>query len=266
MTFQEIKDQITADHNASLPTVSSISATAIYKIWINIAANAIWVMHQIFQKDQAALIELTERRRYGTVGWYASEALLFQLGDALTFNSTTGQFYYPTVNLPARIIKRSAVIENNLTGSLTMKVAKLSGLNLIPLTPVEQLAFINYIQDIKVAGTNIDVISLPADTINIVAEVFYDANILQPNLEIAIQAKLDEYRVNTEFNGIVLKNKLIDIIRELIGVDDVLFTTITGNYAGSPAVTIIREYNTTSGYFEFATNMLNSWTFTPRFV
>jgi hypothetical protein len=265
MTFQEIKNQILANHNALLPSVSSASATAIYLIWINIAANAIWAMHQIFQKDQAALIELTERRRYGTIGWYASEALLFQLGDALTFNSVTGQFYYPAVNLPARIIQRSAVIEDNLTGSLTMKVAKLNGVNLVPLTPIEQLAFTNYMQNIKVAGTNIEVVSLPPDTINIVANVFYDANILQPTLAQSIQAKLEEYRVNTEFNGIVLKNKIIDILREILGVDDVLFTDISGNYAGNTPTTIIREYSAVSGYFQFPADMISSWTFTPRF-
>lgn len=264
-TLEEIKDEITTEHETQLPQVASGSASAIYKLWINVVSNAIFGMEQIFAKDQANLIDLTERRRYGTVNWYASECLKFQLGDQLIFNSTTGQFYYAEIDESLQIIKRSAVIEDSTSGELIIKVAKQIASELAPLETIERLAFKSYIEEIKVAGTNITVISFAPDTINISAGVFYDGNILLADLQATILSTLNDFKVNAPFNGVVLVNDIIEALRSIDGIDDVHFNNITGQSTGSTPVAFDREYATTSGYFVYEANILNTWTFTPRY-
>ncbi|HRO75256.1 MAG TPA: hypothetical protein PLP27_03815 [Crocinitomicaceae bacterium] len=263
-TFEEIKSEIIAEKETRLPEITSTSATAVFMIWVNIVALAIFTFEQIFEKDKKALIDLTERRRFGTVDWYASEVKKFQFGHQLVFNSTTGQFYYQIDDETARVVVQSAVDEDATSGMLTIKVARLDNGELAPLLPEQLLALKSYLEEIKVAGTNIDLFSLNADVIDITAEIFYDGNLLQSDVETAINTALLAFKQNATFNGVVLKNDLIEVIRNVNGVDDVYFSALTGKTSiGSPTA-IVRHYDTLSGYFVYATDFMNSWTFTPR--
>lgn len=266
-TFEEIKQQMYDELAIQMPGLTSSSASSIYKVWINIVALAIFTHEQIFDYDKKNLLEETERRRYGTLSWYAGEALKFQNGETLTFNSDTGQYYYATVDEALQIVKKVAVFED-ITDEhpLTFKVAKAGTGGLEPLDPTELIAFKNYIEEIKVAGTAIEYVSLPADTLTIQSEVFYDGNLLVPDLKLKIQAALELYQVNSPFSGAIVKNEIIDLLRDIDGINDVYFNTITNTSFGSSPVTIMRESYTTSGYFVYPDDMIETWVFTPKHI
>jgi len=264
-TLEEIEQQITDEKTSRLPELNSSSSTAIYRLWISIVALAIFTFEQIFEKDKNDLIDLTERRRYGTLNWYADEVKNFQFGDELVVNSITGQFYYEEDHPEKRIVVQSAVNEEVNSGALTMKVARLNNGDLAPLLSDQMVALKNYLEQIKVAGTNIELLSLNPDEINLVAEVYYDGNLLPSDVSASIQEALVNYKENATFNGIILKNELIEIIRSIPGVDDVFFTTLTGKTSVGSPIVISRDYSALSGYFVFAPDFMDSWTFIPRF-
>lgn len=266
-TFEEIKAQMIAEKELKFPQLTTTSATGIWLLWINVVALAIFTFEQIFENDKAALIDLTERRRYGTADWYASEVKNFQYGHQLVFNSETGMFYYENDDPDTRIVAQSAVSEDSNSGILTMKVAQLVSGELTPLTSAQLVALNNYLELVKVAGTNIELFSLPADEINITAEIYYDGTLILDDVKTLIMQSLADFKNNAIFNGIVLRNDLIKAIRTVAnGVDDVYFTALTGKTSVSAPQNITRSYDTLSGYFVFAEDFMNDWTFTPRHV
>lgn len=267
-TLDDIKQQMIVEKNATpeLANLNSSSATAIWKLWINIVALAIFTFEQIFEKDKQALINITERRRFGTIDWYASEVKKYQHDHQLTFNSQTGEFYYPIDDGNARIIEQSAVTEDPQSGTLTMKLARIHNGDLAPLESSQLLGVTNYIESIKVAGTNIELLSINPDIINIVADVYYDGNITTNTLKSSITTALESFKKNTSFNGVILKNDLINTIRAVAGVDDVNFTILTGSTSVGSPISIVRNYYALSGYFVFTEDYIDNWTFIPRYA
>jgi hypothetical protein len=266
-TFEDIKAQMIAEKEAKIPQLTTTSSTGIWLMWINVVALAIFTFEQIFEKDKAALIDLTERRRYGTTAWYASEIKKFQYGHQLVFNSQTGMFYYEIDEPDARIVVQSAVSEDSSSGMLTVKVAQLVNDDLAPLTSLQLVALNSYLELIKVAGTNVELFSLPADEINITAEVYYDGNLILDDVKSFILDALMNFRNDAVFNGVVLRNDLIRVILSPEnGVYDVYFTDLTGKTSVSSPQNITRSYDTLSGYFVFAPDFMNDWTFIPKHV
>lgn len=267
-TFEEIKQQIIDEKEATseLSALNSTSATAIWKLWINVVALAIFTFEEIFEKDKDTLVNLTERKRYGTLDWYMEEVKKFQFDYQLVFNSETGEFYYPVDDENARIIAQSAVLEDSQSGNLTMKLARLNNGELAPLDSAQLVAVTNYIESIKVAGTNIELLTLNPDEINITANVYYDGNLQQSTVKTSILEALNEFKDNATFNGIILRNNLIEVIRNVTGVDDVYFTALTGKTSVGTPTNIDRDYNALSGYFVYANDFMDDWTFIPRYA
>ena len=264
-TFDEIVQQIAQKKNEKLPEANTTSLTGVWWIWANIVALAIHTFEQIVYAEQEKLQTQTERKRYGTTDWYADQTKIFQWGDPLVFDSDTGLYYYEPVDVSKQIVKRAAVNET-VDGKLIIKVAKEDNGILAPLDPLSELPLLlNYIQQIKVAGTVIDILSLSADSIDGVASIYYDGNYAQDDIKQAIETALTGYRDHLPFNGVVLKNELIDTIRAVEGIDDVFFDTLTGQPTGDVATAIVRNYNTKAGYFNYQEDWLDHWIFIPRF-
>lgn len=264
-TFEEIRNQIVIKKNELLPQLNSSSATAIWWLWANIAATAIFTFEQIFYTEKAALEKETEAKRYGSINWYALQVLKFQYGDVLVFDSDTGLFAYPVIDESKMIIARAAVNEGIQDKELLIKVAKYDvNDELVPLDAPEITALNAYLNDIRVAGVDFQVLSIPGDVIDGVADIYYDANYNLNDIQTAINNALTVYRDNFSFNGTLLKNDIIDVIRDVDGVTDVYFNTLTGQTGVLPAVTITRDYNTTAGYFNYQANWITNWNFIPK--
>ena len=136
----------------------------------------------------------------------------------------------------------------------------------MPLSVAELNSFYNYIEEVKVAGTSIDVLSQDGDVIDSIADVFYDGNYTIEQIKENINSSLTNYRLGLNTGGIILKNELIKAVIETPGVDDILFTALTVTAFGQAADNIVREHQLTAGYFNYAEEMINNWTFTPRSV
>lgn len=268
-TFDEILQEIVAKKNEKLPEINSTSKVAIWWIWANIVASVIFTFEQIFYKELSALETYSRNQRYGTLLWWPPKIIEFQLGDSLVFNSSTGQHGYSAIDESKKIIKQAAIVEG-LEGDLLIKVAKEDNGILVALDEVTELPHVkSYIREIKPAGTVTNIISVAGDEIGGTAIVYYDGNYLLTDIKTRVQAALDTFKYSIDFinfNGVILRNEFIDVIREIDGIDDFELTYFYGKPFGASEIEIDRKYATLAGYFNYADNWIdNNFTFIPRY-
>ena len=253
-TYNEIYQSIIDKKNstAELSGLDSISQTAIWKLLAHLTATAIFIFEGILYSEKSIIETQIERSKYGFIDWYSTEALSFQYGDSLVFDNTTGVYSYNEIDKTKKIIARAAAIENPITAQIGLKVAKDSGGSLIKLTVDELTAFSSYINTIKVAGTNIIIISDDADIISINGTVKFNAQYSESDISTAINAALNEYKLNFNYNGIIRRNDIIEVIRDVEGVVDFIPSVLSVQASGSSSVAIDDEYETYSGYFNYS--------------
>lgn len=207
-TIAEIQNEILIEKGKQsslngLTDSLSNSKTAIWKLWINIVATAIWVHEKVVEKN--ALIS-----RPHTLNWYREQALNFHYGIPLDPDSNNGMsliwkdgsYQFDTTALSedeieqAKIIKHCAVSEidletvlhpnrdiqeifsdyfHNKVGVVFIKVAtvkedKISRIDV----PNELFAFKEYIAKIKDAGNQVFITSDQGDNLKLNLNVYID--------------------------------------------------------------------------------------------
>jgi hypothetical protein len=205
-TIAEIQKDILdeKDKQLSLKTLTNDSKTAIWKLWINIVATAIWAHEKIVEKN--ALIS-----RPHTLNWYREQALNFHYGmpvDPDSSNSMSlvwrdGSYQFDTTDLSddaievSKIIKHCAVSEvdletvldpkktdpkeifsdyfHNKVGVVFIKVATVKDDKISRIdVPNELYAFKEYIAKIKDAGNQVYITSDQGDILKLSLNVYID--------------------------------------------------------------------------------------------
>lgn len=203
-TIAEIQDEILIEKGkqTSLNGLTD-SKAAIWKLWINIVATAIWVHEKIVEKN--ALIS-----RPHTLNWYREQALNFHYGMPIDPDSSNrisliwkeGSYQFDTTKLSeteienAKIIKHCAVSEidlgtvldpkkepeeifsdyfHNKVGVVFIKVATVKGDKISRIdVPNELFAFKEYIAKIKDAGNQVHITSDQGDILKLKLNVYID--------------------------------------------------------------------------------------------
>ncbi|NDW10982.1 hypothetical protein [Dysgonomonas sp. 520] len=165
----------------------------------------------------------------GTPVYYANALLSYQKGDILTVREDGLAFGYNTIDESKRIITRVSYSESssdvNLDNKLILKVATGTKGNLSAISP-EDLVMINaYINQIKFAGTRIEVTSHNGDVLIPRVSVYYDGAVMESEIYDAIEEKLNEYIMNIEFDAGVYVSKVIEAIKKAEHVTDVYIDT-----------------------------------------
>jgi len=230
----------------------STSAVAEWKIWTYIMAVAVKLVKVIINAFTADIMVKITNTRVGSLPWYASESKKFEYGNHLILLSD-GSLGYLIPNPELRIISNAAVTENTETGDVYIKVCKIneSGV-LVKLDDAELLAFKNYINDIKTAGTKISIISYDADYIKYNMVVYYNLGYDPVALKAEVLAALETYKVNLDFNGTVYKYKLLEAILEVPGVVTVNTTLMQSRAYNGSYTDMGTKTELASGYFNFA--------------
>ncbi len=265
-TLEEIRAEMIAKKDELLPEMNNPSVVAIWYLLCDLVAGVIKTFQDIFNHEKRQLEIERERQRYGKLDWLSREAKKFQYGDSLDWNKKTGQSSYSIIDESKQIIAIATASENN-NGGLVMKVAKLdAGGLLVALDANEQIAFKGYMEDIKVSGTDIGVLSQNADVVSAVGKVYFDGNYMEATIRKGIMEVLETYRLSLGTEGIILFNDVVRIIRSVPGVDDVLFDDLTVTPFGQPLVKIERDYLLAAGYFNYADDMMDFIGFEPRYT
>ncbi len=246
-TIAEIQNEILIEKGKQ-PSLNGLteSKTAIWKLWTNIVATAIWVHEKIVEKN--ALIS-----RPHTLNWYREQALNFHYGKPLGQDSSNGMtliwkdgsYQFDTTNLTedeieqSKIIKHCAVSEidlgtvlepnkkpeeifsdyfHNKVGVVFIKVATVKGDKISRIdVPNELFAFKEYIAKIKDAGNHVFITSDQGDILKLHLNVYIDP------LTIYIDPKDIEYYQLKSLNRLLTAQEKIKLAEyELALVTDPL--------------------------------------------
>jgi hypothetical protein len=202
-----------------LAAITSNSKVALWRLWAYTIAVCLHLHEVIWDIYVAKIESLVAATFIGTVAWYRTMVLEFQYTDTVEYNETTKQYGYPVLDTAKRIVKRCAIQERP-SGVLTFKVAKEDGSSLIGLTNDEQLALVAYIRKIRFAGTRFTVVTGAGDFIYITGNVHFDAQTPQQTVMVQVEAAINNYIANLDFDSDLFLSKVVDAIQSVDAVVD----------------------------------------------
>lgn len=227
-TTQQIKAEMDTVQ-ATIPELAELNSTsnvAYFRLLKDMWALLVQMVEGSWERLQAEINTLLDAKRIGSVEWYAEQAKLFQMGDAVAV--VDGKAGYDVVDPSKRIVVQSACIEDLTTGRLLLKVVKAPSIN---LSAEEIQAFRAYINQIKFAGVVVDVVSLRADQIKVTATVEYDRQILAANgslltdnTKFPVVDALRAYLASLPFDSVVSWTGITDYMQKVAGVKDFVIT------------------------------------------
>jgi hypothetical protein len=241
------------------PVLANDSAVAIWSKIVYCVAFAIVSLEQIYDAHKLEVAELLALQKPHTKRWYQQKALSFQLGGILLVDDDKydNSLLTEVQIVTQKIIKRAAAVEENTV--LTIKVAKMNGIEPVPLSSSEYIAFYDYMQDIKDAGVKINVISDFADVFQAEIDIYYDPSAMASNGALLdgssanpVEDTVKEFLALLPFNGVFIKSALVDAIQKVQGV----VTPVLKNCSASPfganqTTSIDAYYKTHAGYMNF---------------
>jgi len=269
-TIQYWYDQIFAEKDRQ-PALSGITTTSRLSIFGAIAyvfAFMAWLVETMFDEHKAEIIALLAKDRAHIVTWYRTMAREFQYGQ--TFNRDLGK--YENIGLTdeqveaQKIIVQAAVNEVVINGSVevTIKVVRLVGGDFAPIDDDQHEAMNAYIAKRKDGGVNAIIKSLPADSLKLDLDIFYDPLVLNDsgqridgNATAPVKDAINEYLKNLEFNGEYANNRLTDKLQAVDGIVLPVVKTAWAKYGLFTFSIIDERYIPDAGYIRLADADLN---------
>lgn len=265
-TLNAIYKEAVAERNKRLELTefSSDSKLSILNGITWVVAAVIYSFETILDVFAYDISETINKRINGTPDYYARALLQYQKGDELTVREDGLAFGYASVDESKQIITQVSYEEStddvNLDSKLVLKVATGDKGNLSAIPANELVQIRTYLNRIKFAGTRIEVTSLPGDVLVPRLSVYWDGAISEAEVYDNIEASLNEYMMNIDFNAGIYVSKVIAAIRSAEHVTDVWIdeeaTPAQGVFlacydadgALKPLQKVARVQNTTSGY------------------
>ncbi len=238
--------------DSTLSSLSSTSMTAVWLLWTYIVATCQWVLENLFDAHKAEVSDIIASQKPHTLQWYVNKAKAFQFGVALPDDSDV-YTVVPPVDLTTLVVKFAAAVE--LTNLVRIKVAKLAGGVLSPLTSLQLTAFANYMGRLKDAGVRLQCTSGNPDTFQPTMIIYYDPLLLDATgarldgtsstpVKDAVNAFLD----SLPFNGVFILNSFIAAMQSVPGVVIADEVSVQAFYGLVPPVAISARYIPDAGY------------------
>lgn len=251
-TINEIQNEIITSLNGKKDISLSTSKVAEWRLWTYIIAVAIHSFELILDVFKSEIDTLTNKITPGTVRWYAEMCYRFQNGHELLFDENTAMLYYQTNDPDAQIIKVVAIRENK--NMLTIKAAKKnSSGKIVPLDVDEKYNFASYIDAVKFAGVDTNVISTSEDKLRYNIEVFFETSIPSTLVNENVVKALDAFKSSLGFDSMIYKQRFIDAIMGAQGV--ITCNLISLERKGATDTNFIQVgifSELESGYFEYS--------------
>lgn len=231
------------------------SRTSLRRLWTYVTAFCIFTHESLFDDHKSECEALIAKERAHGLEWYRTKALEFQYGQA--FNKVTG--LYDNTGLTdeqiaeQKIVAQAAVTE--IDGKLTIKVVKLNDGDYAELDDTQLAAFSAYIEIIKDAGVKIYKNSLPADSLKLTLDIFYDPLVLRSNgsridggAQTPVADAARAYLRNLLFNGEYANVRLTDRLQQVEGVKLPVVRSAQAKYGLFPFAQIDERYIPDAGY------------------
>lgn len=260
-TWQTILTQIVVQVNTLIPSLTSTSKAAYWRLWAFIQAVSQNLIEQRFQLLQYEIETTASKSAPETSSWVQAQVLAFQYGNIIQINPDFS-ISYPDPQLPL-ILNNCAVIGNG-NGGITIKITSSAGL----LSTSQSNALNAYLDTILGADINYSIINALSDLLNISGTVYYNGQ-YSGSIVQAVTDTVNNYITALGFNGIVKVSDLIEIIRSTPGVTNFVPIDITGSPNGGIPVYLVQAskingtgtYITNSGQIQIGTPLSGSLTF-----
>lgn len=236
----------------ALAGLTSSSKVAIWLLWTYITAVCQWTLENLFDAHKTEVTDIIASQRPHTLPWYVMMARRFQYGVTLPAESDV-YTDDPPEDPEVLIVKYAAAAE--LTNLLRIKVAKLTGSALAPLSGPELTAFSAYMNRIKDAGVRLQLTSGPADNLQLALNIFYDPLVLDiagarldGTSDTPVLDAVNAFLQDLPFNGLFVLNFLIQALQQVPGVRIGQVALAQANYGSTAYVPILVEYVPDAGY------------------
>lgn len=259
---QTALNDLTTINNAQdlLTQVTTTSKVAEHNLWAWITGYCMNTLNNLFNSFKKDVQAILDAKEPGTEEWYKNQMLAFQfnfqlywINNRFDYNDTTS-----ALAIAARVIKYCAV--DGSQGKVVFKVAGETAGVPSQLPVLQATAAFNYMLKKRFAGSKIQVIALPADTLKITATIYFDPLLTLPTVKAAVEAAIDNFNKLIPFNGKWNINKLEDDLQAATGVIDPVISLVQYKSGSNPYQNVVREYQTIGGYVKIDTasgNTLN---------
>lgn len=279
-SIKEIYDQMAAEKasltslNGLLPTentgayvnllaqLSSNSKVAMWRLFMYIVAAGHFIHETMWDYAKQEMELLAQKSIAGNLAWYRAEVFKWQFGHLLLWNPVNFRYYYADTTsqnaIDSRLCKRVACVEviNVDFKGIKIKLAKESGGTLAPLTQNELDSLQAYIDRIKFAGVETDVISQPADSLLTNIKIYYQGTLDSADFQTAAKDTIKSYISNLDFNGMFFSSKMVDALQAMSGVVDVVIVNNQAkSYLGS-YIGFVKDYEPESGWMQLDNNSI----------
>jgi hypothetical protein len=251
---QDIISDVQDDPN--LAELSSTSSTAIWRLITRVVARAIVTLESLWDAFKLEINALIAAKKPHTLQWYREKALAFQLGDTLV----EGEDYYDNTGLsPDQIADRQIVAQaavTELSGILTVKVAKELAGDLNVLTGAEYDAVLDYMGQIKDAGVRLNLLSFQPDRLLMDIDVYYDPQILDDEgsrldgtADEPVRDAVNDFLRDLPFDGSFIKARMVDALQAVEGVFvPEIRSCNAGRFDSTSTISVDIEYQPYSGF------------------
>lgn len=226
-TIKDIYNQSIRERNKrmELTEFSNDSKLSIMNGIAWFVASMIYTFEAILDVFAIDITETINNRINGTPTYYANALLRYQSGDELTVREDGLAWGYTNEDPAKRIITQVSYTEStsdvNLDNKLILKIATGTRGDLSEIGPDELVPINKYINQIKFAGTRIEVVSRKGDVLVPRLSVFYDGAVLESEIYDAIEGQLNDYVMNIDFDAGVYVSKILEAVKKVDHVTDV---------------------------------------------
>lgn len=202
----------------------NFSNVALESILFDIVAFAVYSLETLFDIHNTEMADKFENQKSGRPSWYRYMSLQFQYGFALVPDKD----YFDNGNATqeqigaSKIVKYAAVTQP--PGRLVIKIAGEINNVLSPIPEAALVSFIEYVEEFKWGGVDIDVINFLPDRLYLVIQIERDALVLDENGmsilngNFPVNEAIQEYMKELPFDGQLVLAHLTDKLQKVSGV------------------------------------------------
>lgn len=226
-SINEIYKEIVAekDKRLELSEYKSDSKVSVINGIAWFVSAAIYSFETIMDTFIVDINDIIKDRINGTPSYYVNAALKYQHGDKLKIKDDGLGFGYEKTDETKRIITQASYQESSnpqsLDTKLILKVATGTNGKLSPLTEDQLTQVTAYINQIKFAGTYIEVVSRKGDIIIPRLTVFYDGSVMEETMRSALDDALNKFIMETKFNSAIYVSSIVSCLMAVEHVTDV---------------------------------------------
>lgn len=226
-TINEIYKEIITekDKRLELSEINSDSKVSIFNGIAWTVAAAIYSFETIMDVFTVDMNNALQERINGTPSYYVNSLLKYQHGDKLKIREDGLGFGYEKVDEAKRIVTQASYQEDSneqsLDTKLILKVATGTNGKLSPLTPDQLMMVASYVNQIKFAGTTIEVVSRKGDIIIPRLTVYHDGALPEETMRSNIDNALNSFIMETKFNSAIYVSNIVNCLMSVEHITDV---------------------------------------------